>query len=76
MQIQEQVQGFPQAFMRLNMLTLYRSSLSFYLVQGCRNGFQSGRAMEHWQVPSASMVGRKEKKLNFRRSRMAKTVTF
>ena len=76
MQIQEQVQGFPQAFMRLNMLTLYSSSLSFYLVQGCRNGFQSGRAMEHWQVPSASMVGRKGKILNFRPSRMAKTVTF
>ena len=44
--------------------------------QGWRNGFQSGGAMEHWQVYSATMVGREEKFLNSRRSRMAKTVTF
>ena len=74
MQIQEQVEDFPQAFMRLNMLTFHRFSLSFYLVQG--NGFQSGGAMEHWQVFSASMVGREEKKLNSRLSRLAKTLAF
>ena len=32
--------------------------------------------MEHWQVLSATMVGRLEKLLNSRRSRIAKTVTF
>ena len=44
--------------------------------QGQRNGFQSGGAMEHWKVLPATMVGRQEKSLNFRHSRMAKTVTF
>ena len=45
--LQEQVQDFTQAFMRLNMLTLRRSSLSFYFLQDRRNGFQSGGTMEH-----------------------------
>ena len=45
-------------------------------VQGRRNGFQSGRVKEHWKVLSANMVGRQEKFLNSRCSRMAKTVTF
>ena len=76
MQIQEQVQDFSLAFMRLNMLTLHRPSLSFYLVQGQGNGSQSGGAMEQWQVLSVSMVGREEKILNSRCYRMVKTVTF
>ena len=46
------------------------------IVQGRRNGFQSGGAMEHWKGMSATMVGRQEKCSNSRRSRMAKTVTF
>ena len=46
------------------------------LQQDRQNGFQSGGAMEHWQVLSVTMVGRPEKYLNSRRSRMAKTVTF
>ena len=50
--------------------------LRLLLIQGRRNGFQSGRAMEHSKVLSATMVGRQEKFLNSRRSRMAKTVTF
>ena len=45
-------------------------------LQGRRNGFQGGGAMEHWQVLPATMVGQLEKFLNSRRSRMAKTVTF
>ena len=50
---------------------MFKSSL-----QGRRNGFQNGEAMEHWKVLSATMVGRQENVLNSRRSRMAKTVTF
>ena len=45
-------------------------------LQGRRNGFQNGEAMEHWKVLSTTMVGRQENVLNSRRSRMAKTVTF
>ena len=41
--------------------------------QGQRNGFQSGWAMEHWKVLSATMAGRQEKFLN---SRHSKIVTF
>ena len=44
--------------------------------QDRRRGFQSGGAMEHWKVLPATMVGRQEKSLNSRHSRMAKTVTF
>ena len=46
------------------------------LRQGRQNRFQSGGAMEHLQVLSATMVGPPGKFLNSRRSRMAKTVTF
>ena len=45
-------------------------------MQGRQNGFQSGGAMEHWHVLSATMVDGIEKFLNSRRPRMAKTVTF
>ena len=45
-------------------------------LQGRRKGFQSGGAMEHWKVLSATMVGRQEKVLNSWRSRMPKIVTF
>ena len=45
-------------------------------MRGRRNGFQSGGVIEHWQVLSATMVGRPEKRLNSRRSKMVKTVTF
>ena len=76
MQIEELVQDFPLAFMRLNILTIHRYSLSFYLVQGRRNRFPSGGAMEHWQVLLASMIFQEEKFLNYIRSRMAKTVIF
>ena len=44
--------------------------------QGRRNGFQSRGAMEQRKVLPATMVGRQEKSLNFRHSRMAETVTF
>ena len=44
--------------------------------QGRWSGFESERAMEHWKVLSATMVGRQEKLLNSRRSRMTKAVTF
>ena len=44
--------------------------------QGRRIGFQSGGAMEHWKVLSATMVGRQEKCLNSRGSRMVKTIIF
>ena len=44
--------------------------------QGQRNGFQSGGAVEHWKALPATMVGRQEKSLNFRYSRIAKIVTF
>ena len=46
-----------------------------YNYQGQQNGFQSGGAKEHWKVLSATMVGRQEKFLNSKHSRMAKTVT-
>ena len=45
-------------------------------LQGRRNGFQSGGTMEHWKGMSATMVGRQEKFMNSRHSRMAKIVTF
>ena len=48
----------------------------FCVVKYQRNGFQCGGAMEHWQVLSATMVGRPEKFFNSRHSRMVKTVTF
>ena len=38
------------------------------------NGFQSGGDMEYWKVLLATMVGRQEKVLNSRSSRMAKTL--
>ena len=44
--------------------------------QGQRNGFQSGGAMEHWKVLSATMVGRQEKFPNSRCSRRVKTIIF
>ena len=44
--------------------------------QGRQNGFESGVSVKHWQVLSATMIGRPEKFFNSRRSRMAKTVTF
>ena len=53
-------------------MTLY---ILTYNDQGRRNGFQSGGAKEHWKVLSATMVGRQEKFLNSKHSRMAKTVT-
>ena len=43
---------------------------------GRQNGFQSGGTAEHWKVFLATMFGRQEKVLNFRRSRMSKTVPF
>ena len=46
------------------------------MVQDRGNGFQSGGAMKQWKVLSVTMVGRQEKFLNSRRSRMTKTVTF
>ena len=57
---------------------LYKSSFILILnsLQGRRNGFQSGGAMEHWKGMSATMVFRQEKFFNYRGSRMAKTVTF
>ena len=42
-----------------------------FVIQGRRNGFQSGGAMEHRKVLSATMVGGQENFLNSRRSRMA-----
>ena len=53
-------------------MTLY---ILTYNYQGRQNGFQSGGAKEHWKVLSATMVGRQEKFLNSKHSRMAKTVT-
>ena len=53
-----------------------RHSSYIFTIQGRRNGFENGGAMKHWKVLSATMVCRKEKLLNSRRSRMAKTVTF
>ena len=53
-------------------MTLY---ILTYNYQGRQNGFQSSGAKEHWKVLSATMVGRQEKFLNSRHSRMAKTVT-
>ena len=46
------------------------------ILQGGRNGFQSGGVMEHWKVLSATMVSRQEKFSNSRCSRMAKTIIF
>ena len=44
------------------------------LFQGWRETNQSGGAMKHWKVLSATLVGWVEKCLNSRRSRMPKTV--
>ena len=52
-------------------MTLY---ILTYNYQGRRNGFQSGGAKEHWKILSATMIGRQEKCLNSKHSRMAKTV--
>ena len=46
------------------------------MLQGWRNVFQSGGAMEHWKELSTTMVGRQKNFLNSRGSRMAKIVTF
>ena len=46
------------------------------LLLGRRNGFQSGGAMKHWKLFSATMVNRQEKILNSSRSKLTKTVTF
>ena len=48
----------------------------FWVVTGRQNWFQRGEAMDHRKVLPEAMVGRQERFLNFRHSRMAKTVTF
>ena len=50
-------------------MTLY---ILTYNYQGRRNGFQSGEAKEHWKVLSAIMVGRQEKFLNSKHTRITK----
>ena len=60
----------------INNLHKYITKLKNDSEQGRQNGFQSGGAMEHWKVLSATMVGRQEKVSNSRRSRMAKAIIF
>ena len=50
--------------------------LIYTYLQGRRNGFQSGGAMEHWKVLSAAMVDRQERFPNSRQSRITKTIIF
>ena len=47
----------------------------FWVVTERQNWFQREGAMEHWKVLPDTMVDQQERVLNFRHSRMTKTVT-